>query len=262
MIQLRQYVKVQSLDEAYELNQNRNNVIIGGMHWLKMSHKNMGTAIDLSGLSLDEITETDDAFEIGCMVTLRELELHESLNDYCNGAIKDALKDIVGTQFRNTATVGGTIYGRYGFSDVLTVLMAMDTTVVCHKAGEIPLTDYADMDYDRDLVSKIIIKKKPVKMAYLSIRRTRTDFPALTCAVSLLDGKYKAVIGARPLRAKAFYDEEDVLQNGITEESALKFAENVTKKIVFASDMRGSKEYRQMTAPVLIKRALLKIADE
>ena len=50
MLQIKQYVKVTSLDEAYELNQKKNNVIIGGMHWLKMSSKSVGTAIDLSGL--------------------------------------------------------------------------------------------------------------------------------------------------------------------------------------------------------------------
>ena len=44
--------KVQSLEEAYELNQKKSNRIIGGMIWLKMETLNVGTAIDLSGLGL------------------------------------------------------------------------------------------------------------------------------------------------------------------------------------------------------------------
>ena len=88
MLQLKQYVKVANLDEAYELNQKKNSVIVGGMHWLKMSKTAYGTAIDLSGLGLDQIVETDDAFEIGCMVSLRQLETHEGLNTYTAGAVK------------------------------------------------------------------------------------------------------------------------------------------------------------------------------
>ena len=65
MLQLKQYVKVANLDEAYELNQKKNSVIVGGMHWLKMSKTVYGTAIDLSGLGLDQIVETDETFEIG-----------------------------------------------------------------------------------------------------------------------------------------------------------------------------------------------------
>ena len=61
MIQIRQYVKAASLEEACELNQKKSNVIIGGMHWLKMSKGIRGTAIDLSGLGLDTITETEDS---------------------------------------------------------------------------------------------------------------------------------------------------------------------------------------------------------
>ena len=55
MLKISQYVKVSSLEEAYELNQKKNNVIVGGMHWLKMMDKMVGTAIDLSGLGLDQI---------------------------------------------------------------------------------------------------------------------------------------------------------------------------------------------------------------
>ena len=109
MLQIKQYVKVQSLEEAYELNQKKSNVIIGGMHWLKMSSRMAGTAIDLSGLGLDEIVEKDDRFEIGCMVTLRQLEQHVGLNSYSSYAVRDAVKDIVGIQFRNTATIGGSV---------------------------------------------------------------------------------------------------------------------------------------------------------
>ena len=76
MLTINQYVKASSLEEAYELNQKKSNVILGGMLWLKMQKRNVGTAIDLSGLGLDAIEETEEAYRIGAMVTLRQLELH------------------------------------------------------------------------------------------------------------------------------------------------------------------------------------------
>ena len=82
MFHAKNYIKVTSLEEAYELNQKKSNAIIGGMLWLKMSNRNMQTAIDLSGLGLDKIEEQEDAFSIGCMCTLRQLEIHEALNRY------------------------------------------------------------------------------------------------------------------------------------------------------------------------------------
>ena len=73
MMTIREYKRVESLEEAWELNQKKANRVIGGMIWLKMSRGNVGTAIDISGLGLDQIEETEDAFEIGAMVTLRQL---------------------------------------------------------------------------------------------------------------------------------------------------------------------------------------------
>ena len=48
MLTINQYVKASSLEEAYELNQKRSNVVLQ-MLWLKMQKRNVGTAIDLSG---------------------------------------------------------------------------------------------------------------------------------------------------------------------------------------------------------------------
>ena len=119
------------------------------MIWLKMENINVGTAIDLSGLGLDTIEETEDNFSIGAMVTLRQLEEHPGLAAYTRGAVKEALRHIVGVQLRNLATVGGSIYSRFGFSDVLTLFMAMDCSVELYKGGIVSLREYAERPYDR-----------------------------------------------------------------------------------------------------------------
>lgn len=212
MISIKEYRKAESLEEAWELNQKKANRIIGGMMWLKMSRGRVQTAIDLSGLGLDIIEERDDAFIVGSMVTLRQLETHPGLNAYTDGAMKEALKHIVGVQFRNGATVGGSLFGRYGFSDVLTLFMTLDAEAELYKGGVIPVSVFAEMPYDRDVLVRVIVKKKPERYYYQSVRNTDTDFPALTCGAALTaDGSLRLCFGARPQKAMVLLDRDGVL---------------------------------------------------
>lgn len=259
MVTIQKYVKAQSIEEAYQLNQNRKNRIIGGMLWTRLGKGNINTAIDICGLGLDKIEETDTEFSIGATVTLRDIECHEGLNAYTNGAIKEAVEDIVGVQFRNMATVGGSIWGRFGFSDVLTVFLAMDTYVELYKGGVISLQEFAKMPYDRDFLIRLIVKKTPLKIVYGSMRNQRTDFPVIACAVSCLDGAYRASVGARPAKAMLIHDEEGLLNAGINEESAQAFAEYTAKAAPTSSNVRASAEYRTHLIKALTARACKKL---
>ena len=95
------------------------------MLWLKMQNRTVQTVIDLSDLGLSGIEETEEEYRIGAMTSLRELELHKGLDAMTGGAVRESLRHIVGVQFRNLATVGGSIFGRFGFSDVLTMFLAL-----------------------------------------------------------------------------------------------------------------------------------------
>jgi len=261
MITIQKYVRAGSLEEAYQLNQNKRNRVIGGMLWVKMGNGSVNTAIDLCDLDLDAIKENDEEFSIGASVTLRQLEMHEGLNAYACGAVRRAVKDIVGVQFRNMATVGGSLWGRFGFSDVLTVFLAMDSYVELYKGGVMPLVQFAAMGYDRDILVRLIVKKTPGRFAYQAMRIQRTDFPVITCAVSEIDGAYRAVIGARPGRAKVVNDENGLLAGGVTEESAKAFAGFVADKTPTQSNARGSAAYRTQLIRVLTERAALELKE-
>ena len=202
MMTIREYKRAESLEEAWQLNQKRPNRVLGGMIWLKMENINVGTAIDLSGLGLDTIEETDEGFSIGAMVTLRQLELHEGLAAYNEGAVRESVRHIVGVQLRNLATVGGSIYSRFGFSDVLTMFLALNASVELYKGGVVPLAEYAQRPYDRDILVRVLVPKENARFVYQSVRNSQTDFPVLTCAAAkLADGSIRAAIGARPGKA-------------------------------------------------------------
>lgn len=264
MLTIQNYRKVESLSEAYELNQKKSNRIIGGMMWMRMGNAKINTAIDLSGLGLDELEETDEEFRIGCMVTLRQLETHQGFHAYTSGCAKAAVRHIVGVQFRNLATVGGSIYGRYGFSDVLTLFLALDSYVELYKGGIVPLREYAAREYDRDVLVRIIVKKKPVKMFYEAVRITETDLPVLTCAAARFaeNNTFLVSIGARPGRAILVEDKDNIFSEGACEASIQTFSEYAKATVPTESNMRGSGEYRSHLVGVLVKRALMDLYPE
>ena len=245
MVTIQKYVRAQNLEEAWQLNQSKRNRILGGMLWLRLGKGSIGTAIDLCDLGLNTIEETEEQFSIGAMVTLRDLEVHTGLNAYSGNAVANAVKDIVGVQFRNMATVGGSIWGRFGFSDVLTVFLAMDTYVELYKGGIIPLEQFAQMKKDNDILVRLIVKKTPCKVVYSSMRNQRTDFPVLACAVSCMNGEYRASIGARPSRAILIRSEEPT-----------DFADYVAAQAPTQGNMRGSAAYRTHLIKVLVARSM------
>lgn len=259
MLTIKNYVRAESLQQAYELNQNKSNRVIGGMLWLKMTSLNLNIAIDLSDLGLNTIEEAAEEFSIGSMVTLRQLELHPGLNAYSQGTVAKAVEDIVGVQFRNMATVGGSLFGRFGFSDVLTVFLAMDTYVELYKGGLVPLEDFAQAEPDRDILIRVIVKKRPGTFSYQAMRNSRTDFPVLTCATSRIEGAYRAVIGALPMRAMVLRDEEGLLADGIDAGSARAFADYAAAYAPTGGNVRGSADYRTRLVRVLTRRALMEM---
>ena len=277
MFYYNQYVRAQSLDEAYELYQKKPNFVLGGMLWLKMKNKTLGTAIDLCDLGLDQIDEDENEFRIGAYATLRQIETHEALNAYTHGAIAESVRHIVGVQFRNVATVGGSIWGRFGFSDVMTIFRALGAKVQLHKAGIMDLDEFAALPRTtRDVLVSVIVPKNAKGVVYLSQRNQSTDFPVLTCAVANRSGRYVAVIGASPYMAEPVWDENGILDcladaktdgnaaltdNSETNAKIDKFAEYVAEHIRFGSNIRAGAEYREMICRVLTRCAVTQSLD-
>lgn len=263
MLKIKEYVKVNSLEEAYELNRKKSSRVLGGMVWMKMMNRSVGTAIDLSGLGLDTVKETEDEFVIGCMASLRTLETHAGINTYTDGAVRESLRHIVGVQFRNCATVGGSIYGRFGFSDVLTMFLALDSYVELFGGGRISMEEFSKRKADRDILVNIIVKKHAQRSVYLSQRNASTDFPVLACAVCLDEEGMRLSIGARPGRAVLMKEAAETPVNNENmspkewNRQAELLAEKAAKSITTGSNMRASKEYRTHLVRVLVKRALL-----
>lgn len=265
MLTISNYVKPKTLEEAYELNQAKSSRVMGGMMWMRLGNARVKTVIDLSDLGLDQIEETNHVFRIGAMCTLRQLEQCEGLKELYGDGIAEAVRHIVGVQFRNQATVGGSIFGRFGFSDVLTALLALDTFVELYNGGTIRLSEFVKRKPDKDILLSIIIRKSKRKFRYESIRQTKTDFPVIACAVvtGIVNGQesWYFSVGARPMKA-ALSEKQWEIPKDASEEMIAGYAKQAASEFSYGTNMRGSAEYRQHLAEVLIRREIHSILAE
>ena len=246
MAQYKNYVIAQTLDEAYALNAKKSTVIVAGNMWLRMCGMRRQTALDLSELGLDYIKEDEQGFTIGAMTTLRTMETHAALNAAFGGVFARAFEPIVGTQFRNSATVGGSVFSRFGFSDVSTLLLAMGAKVVTHARGEVPLDEFQKEKWDRDILTAIRVEKGR-SAAIESVRLSKTDIPVLVCAASADERGVRVALGNRPARAVI------VAEDAKPEElDYMRMAADVP----MGSNARASEAYRRKVAPVLMERAV------
>ena len=247
------YYFAESLDDAAALvAKNRRNVILGGGMWLRMTNRPLQTVIDLSRLGLDQIEETEDEVIIGAMVTLRGMETAACLQKLFGGVLPQCVASIVGVQFRNMATVGASVYGRFGFSDIITALLALDTEVELHRAGRMALEDFLKHRPERDILVNIRIRKDGRKAAYATRRATATDFGLLdVCVAEKADGTYAVSVGARPGVAVRCGEAETCLKQG--DVAAARQA--VEQNVCYRDNMRASAAYRKALSGVLLQRA-------
>lgn len=238
------YKVVESLEEAYALNQNRNNVVYGGGCFLRLGNRDISTAIDLSQLGLDAIQEEKDHFFVGGMVSLRQLETHKRVNQWYGDIFKKSTAGIVGVPFRNCATVGGTLAQKVNFSDIIPLLMVLGVSIQLFPSGQVPITEYMENNYPHEIVVGVHLKKQVCFVAYEAFRKTATDLPALVCAVAKDKDTYKISVGARPGKAVSL-ESVSLLDEEI---------DDLVGKISFGSNGFASQTYREHLAKVYIKR--------
>lgn len=258
-MRIKEYLKPVSLQGAYNLVKNEQAIVIGGGAFIRLGDREIEKALDLSNLNLSFIEDKGDEIEIGAMTTLRELECSKILKTEFDGMLSKAVSEIAGVQIRNMATIGGSVFGRYGFSDVITPLMALNTYVEFYNLGRAPLEDFLESKSKiEDILVKIIIKKDGRRGKFLSIRNTAGDFSILNAAVSKKENEFKVVVGSRPLGAKLSREAMEFINNAeINEENAKKAGELAAENLSFGEDLRASETYRKELCKALVKRGIM-----
>ncbi|CAG37797.1 FAD binding domain-containing protein [Desulfotalea psychrophila] len=263
MFKIGNYLCPSSLEDAYQVLQDvPASVVLGGCGYLRLAGRRIDTAIDLVKLGLDTVVDSDSSLEIGAMTSLREIETNPLILEMCQGLLSRSVKNIVGVQLRNCVTIGGSVMGRYPFSDPITALVALDAELLFHGAGRVRLTDYLLGKGLRDILLKIIIPKGATAGSYTSVRKSATDYAILNVAVSQVGKTYRIVVGSRPGRSlRANLAEIHLGEHGLSDAAILKAAQMVVEELKFGDNPRGSEAYRRAVCPALVKRCLMEVRD-
>ena len=249
------FLRASSIEEAYKLvKESPKNKIVGGGLWLKKGNADVDTLIDLSLLGLDKIEDKKDFIEIGAMVSQRQFEQSELVPEMA----RQAVKAIMGPAFRNIATIGGSIYGKFGFSDVVTALLGYKVELVFYPESVISLLDYIKKPgfYD-GILTHVRIYKEDLKAFFKKVEITALDYPILNIAVT--KGKeYRVVVGSRPLVASRCEKTEAYLNEG--GKDFAKAAEMAVEELKFGDSIATKSEYRKQLALTYVRRGLEEVS--
>lgn len=255
MLNIKNYQRPGTLEEAWDLMQKSGAKLAAGMMWTRLSGGDIEELIDLQDLGLRYIREDENCFMIGSMSTLRDLETNDSFSSYTCGAAEESLRHIVGVQFRNLATVGGSICGKYGFSDVITLLLPLKATLRFYKSGEMLLSDFLSAKPFKDILIEIRIVKENIKARYCSIRKNFTDFPIINFSmVQAGDDIIRVACGSRPARA-------ELKEFSIANKTPEALAEEIASAYQTGSNARSSAEYRTHLVKVFAERSLRSLEE-
>jgi CO/xanthine dehydrogenase FAD-binding subunit len=262
-MEVNHYHKAKSLEEAYQLlNQNAKNTILGGGTWLKQASSNHETLIDLCDLGLDQIIESKEYIEVGALVTLHDLESHDAIKALGQGFVSKSISHILGVGFRNVASIGGTIAGRYAFSDVITTLLTLDVDLIFYPDKTLSLEDFLNAKgKTSDILTHIIIKKSPGKGFFKKVASTTLEFAILDIAVYQENYKYQIALGSRPSVAMLSHEAVAFLnkQKKLTEDVLDQTAQIVIDTISLGSNKSATKEYRTILAKTYVKRGIKEV---
>lgn len=251
MLEIKEYVTPSSLEEAYKLLiSNRNNYILGGCAFLKCCNMKINKGIDLKNLDLNYIKEDEKYIYIGGDTSLRDIEIStiSYLKELGNG-----ISNILGVPFRRTARIGGSVFSKYGFSDIIPILIVLEAEINLYKHGVLAIDDFLLLNPMKDILIEIRIPKKNKIYFYENIRKSSTDFPILCAGMSRDENNLILSVGARPGVAMGFKNlKEDILNNR-------SLVDEILGEIKFSSNIRATKEYRKEMCKVLIERLIKKV---
>ncbi len=259
-MKVNEYYRASSLEDAYQKRQaSPKNAIVAGGLWMKKMGQSYDSLIDLSKLGLDKISETKDEVIVGSMVSQRDFEDSKIVSFLYAGAPAFAVREVMGVNFRNLATIGGSIMGRYPFSDVITGLLPYDVELEFYPAQKMSLEEY--LNYKGKLNAILIavhIKKGEGKGFFKKVKTTALDFPIVNIAVAKVNKEYRVVVGARPMVAAKSYKAMEYLNNG--GKDFAKAAELAVEELSFMDNKDASREYRVDLAKVYVRRGLEEVS--
>ena len=260
-----EYHRAASVDDAIEaLGRDPDAKLLAGGHSLipalRLRIARPSVLVDVGRLEdLRYVRDDGDRIAIGALTRHAQLAADPVLGHGC--AVVARAAALVGDpQVRHRGTIGGSVAHADPASDLPTVLLALDASLVARGPnGErtIPVSSFFIGPFTTALAAREVLTEiripKVDRGVYLKHTRRAQDWATVGVAAVVADGTTHvalASMGPTPVRARAV---EDALANGAGAAEAAARAGEGTEP---PSDVSGSGEYRAHLAQVYVRRAL------
>jgi len=252
----KEYYRPATLQDALELLKRPDAAALAGGTRLLQGDIEPACVVDLQALGLNTIDLLDDQLRVGATVTLRTLYDSGEISGDAADILRKGLYQAGPNTFRNAATLGGVIASREVDSELLAVLLVLETRLVLAGAftGEISLRDYLRADERPDgLITEVIIPWHDGQGSIERVARTPADRPIVAVVAWRSNGfTHLAVSGA------AHYVQSlSPMEGDLNEMAIISLVEVAQSLVIHDGDFRGSAEYRSEMVGVLSERALL-----
>lgn len=266
----REYHRPSDLNTALELlSQPDTQPLVFGPRVPLAPFANVEHVVDLSGLNLRYIKESDGLIHIGAQTSLQDLGESPLLRSYANGILAEAAALSAGLGLRHLATLGGALTFRTGPPDIRLALMALRANAVVRTTGqndqyEIGLASDWEPKWPHHLLIELKLERRPAPYAgaFVHLARTPKDQAILAAAATVQvsetpRGRTRETyvyIGPNPHTGTGAVELPDRwgTQADVVD-MAIKHLELEGK---VSSDFRAGAAYRAAMAQVLTRRAI------
>lgn len=267
LLKVKEYVKSDTIESAYEIGQMPNSIYVsGGLMVAQLKLSNVERLIDLKNLGLTYIKAQDNEFKIGANVKIADFISNLSLAHLNGDFIKNAIKEIGSTQIRNMATIGGSVAFKLGWSDVITMLITLDSNLEVYdgKISKVSVEEYAKKSMKSAIVTEIDIPQKTGTAVFEKFAKSNFDIATLNLGLKIVfDGQTikdaRVVVGSRPMISQRVREVEEFLIGKNVKDSSEKACDLIEKVIQVGSDIRAGAEYRKALAKALLDKALRRV---
>lgn len=265
----------ETVEETYELLKKygpKAEIVGGGLDIVWREREDIEYLIFLEKLPLSYVKIESGLIKIGATTSIGKIERCEALKDFLRGSFINSISRIATPILRNIMTIGGTIARGYGWSDILTIFMTLNSKLKIFNGeyNQISIEDF--IDYKRKNEKFIIVELEFFKFdtnyffSYIRFTRTSADIPLLNEGVLLkiengLIKEANVLLGGRPSFPVHLKRVEEFLIDKKLNDENISYAKELIDAPLF-DDLRASKEYRTHLSKVLTKRNLEKIKEE
>jgi carbon-monoxide dehydrogenase medium subunit len=267
------YEVAESVDHALELLRTKEDAkLLAGGHSLvplmKLRLARPGTLVDIGRLGLSGVRDAGDHLAIGALTRHHDLNTDATANQHCP-LIAYAAGLVGDPQVRHRGTIGGSLAHGDPASDLPTICLTLDATIVARGPGgerRIAAKDFFNGFFDTALAEDEIITEIRVSKtgsdgwSYLKFRQRALDWATVGVAavVSGADGSIGSArigltnMGQTPLRAAA----AEAALAGAPRDAVAQAAAKADEGTDPPADTWASADFRRHLVKVLTARAV------